>query len=47
MASDYISMDAPLGKSLLGRRLDDAVALELATGTQRYTIVGIDYTDSR
>jgi transcription elongation factor GreB len=46
MASDYISMDAPLGRSLLGRRLDDEVALELATGTQRYTIVGIDYTNS-
>ena len=45
MASDYISMDAPLGRSLLGRRLDDEVALELATGTQRYTIVGVDYTD--
>ena len=45
MASDYISMDAPLGRSLLGRQLDDEVALELATGTQRYTIVGVDYTD--
>jgi transcription elongation factor GreB len=45
MASDYISMDAPLGKSLLGRRLDEEVALELATGIQRYTIVAIDYTE--
>jgi transcription elongation factor GreB len=45
MASDYISMDAPLGRSLLGRRLDDEVAMELATGTQRYTIVGVDYTE--
>jgi transcription elongation factor GreB len=45
MASDYISMDAPLGRSLLGRRLDDEVAMELATGTQRYTIVEVDYTD--
>jgi transcription elongation factor GreB len=45
MASDYISMDAPLGRSLLGRRLDEEVALELATGTQRYIIVEIDYSD--
>ena len=45
MASEYISMDAPLGKSLLGRRLDEEVALELATGIQRYTIVAIDYTE--
>jgi transcription elongation factor GreB len=45
MAADYISMDAPLGRALLGRRLDDEIALELATGTQRYTIVEVDYVD--
>ena len=45
MASDYISMDAPLGKSLLGRRLDEEIALQLASGTQRYIIVEIDYSD--
>jgi transcription elongation factor GreB len=45
MAADYISMDAPLGRVLLGRRLDDEVALELAAGTQRYTIVAVDYID--
>jgi transcription elongation factor GreB len=45
MASDYISMDAPLGRILLGRRLHEQIALELATGTQRFTIVAVDYTD--
>jgi transcription elongation factor GreB len=45
MASNYISMDAPLGRLLLGRRLDDEIALELASGTQRYTIVAVDYAD--
>jgi transcription elongation factor GreB len=45
MAADYISMDAPLAKVLLGRRVDDEVSLELAAGTQRYTIVQVDYTD--
>src|SRR3984885_12463887 len=32
----HISMDAPLGRSLLGKRLDDEIALELPQGTQRY-----------
>ena len=43
MGADYISMDAPLGRALLGRRLDDEVQLELAAGAQRYTIVAIEY----
>jgi transcription elongation factor GreB len=45
MASDYISMDAPLGRLLLGRRVDDEVALELASGTRRLTIVEVAYGD--
>jgi transcription elongation factor GreB len=45
MAADYISMDAPLARALLGRRVDDEVSLELAAGTQRYTIVAVDYAD--
>ncbi|HEY4881742.1 MAG TPA: transcription elongation factor GreB [Steroidobacteraceae bacterium] len=45
MGGDYISMDAPLGKILLGRRLDEEVTLELAAGSQRFTIVAVDYTD--
>jgi transcription elongation factor GreB len=43
MGTDYISMDAPLGRALLGRRLGEQIALELARGTERYTILGIDY----
>jgi transcription elongation factor GreB len=45
MADDYISMDAPLGRALLGKRLDDEIALELARGAQRYTIIAIDYPE--
>jgi transcription elongation factor GreB len=45
MAADYISMDAPLARALLGRRVDDEVTLELAAGTQRYIIVEVDYSD--
>jgi transcription elongation factor GreB len=43
MAAEYISMDAPLGKILLGKRLDDEITLELAQGVQTYLIVAIDY----
>ena len=45
MATDYISMDAPLGRALLGKRLDEEVEFELATGPQRYTIIAIEYPD--
>jgi transcription elongation factor GreB len=43
MGADYISMDAPLGRLLLGRRINDEVALPLAEGTRHYTIVAVDY----
>jgi transcription elongation factor GreB len=43
MGAEHISMDAPLGKALLGRRLDDELSLELPQGTQTYLIVAIDY----
>ena len=45
MADDYISMDAPLGRSLLGKRLDDEVTLQLADGARSYLIVAIAYSD--
>ena len=32
MASDYISMDSPLGSSLLGKRLEDEVTVALPAG---------------
>jgi len=43
--SDYISMDAPLGRALLGRRLDDEVNVHLGAQTLRYTILAIEYPD--
>jgi transcription elongation factor GreB len=43
MAAAYISMDSPLGKALLGKRLDDAIELTLERGTEGFTIVRIDY----
>jgi transcription elongation factor GreB len=43
MSPEYISMDSPLGRALLGRRLDEEVELTLGPGTVRYTILTIEY----
>ena len=45
MAPGYISMDAPLARALLGRRLDEDVAVQLLAGEELYTIVAIEYPD--
>ncbi len=42
----YISMDAPLGRALLGRRLDDEVALQTPGATQRLVICSIHYGEA-
>lgn len=43
LASDHISMDAPLGRALLGKALDDEIEIELAGGARRYLILAIEY----
>jgi transcription elongation factor GreB len=43
MESDYVSMDSPLGRSLLGKRLDDEVTIALPQGADTVVIVAIDY----
>jgi len=43
MASDYISMDSPLGSSLLGKRLDDEVTVQLPAGEHTFAVVAIRY----
>jgi transcription elongation factor GreB len=43
MASDYISMDSPLGRSLLGKRLDDDILVELPGGAATLTVAAISY----
>lgn len=43
LAPGYISMDSPLGRALLGRRLDDEVRVELPGGEQSLVITTIDY----
>jgi transcription elongation factor GreB len=39
----YVSMDAPLGRALLGRRLDDEVRIALPGGEQRLVITAVRY----
>lgn len=43
MGTDHISMDAPLGRALLGKALDQEVQVELAGGARRYLILAIEY----
>jgi transcription elongation factor GreB len=43
MAPGYISMDAPLGRALLKKGLDDEVTVELPGGPRTYVIVAIEY----
>ncbi len=39
----YVSMDAPLARALLGRRLDDEVGIETPGGGATWTVIGIRY----
>ncbi len=41
--SGYISMDSPLGRALMGRRVGDEIEIERPTGALRLKIVAIDY----
>ncbi len=43
MAPGYISMDSPLGRALLGKRLDDEFTAELPGGVRTFVIVEISY----
>jgi transcription elongation factor GreB len=38
-----ISMDSPLGRALLGKKLDSEVTLALPSGSTAFTIVAIEY----
>ncbi len=43
MAEDYLSMDSPLGRSLLGKSLDEEISVALPGGVQAVTITGVSY----
>ncbi len=39
----YVSMDSPLGRALLGKRVGDALEVELPGGTISIAVTAIDY----
>ena len=43
LALGYISMDSPLGRALLGKRLDEEILVELPGGARSFIITDIDY----
>jgi len=46
MAPGYISMDSPLARALLGKRLDDEITAELPGGVRTFVIVAIEYSST-
>ena len=46
MAPGYVSMDAPLGRALLRKGLDEEVTVEAPGGSRAYLIVSIEYEPS-
>jgi transcription elongation factor GreB len=42
-ARGYVSMDAPLARALMGRRLDDEVRIDAPGGARTWTVIGIRY----
>jgi transcription elongation factor GreB len=47
MATGYVSMDAPLGRALLGKRLDDEVRISLPGGDKKFFIVAVRYASDQ
>jgi len=47
LAPGYISMDSPLGRALLSRRLDEEVSVAAPGGSRVFVIVAIEYEVSR
>ena len=43
MNEGYVSMDSPLGRSLLGKRLDDEFSVQLPGGAATMTVAAISY----
>ncbi len=43
LAPGYISMDSPLARALMGRRVDDEVTVDLPGGSRRYGLTSIRY----
>jgi transcription elongation factor GreB len=46
-ANGYISMDAPLGRALLRKAIDDEVKVEVPGGAKTYYVVNVRYGDRK
>jgi len=44
LKSGKLSMDSPMARALLGKRLDDEIAVNTPSGEQRYHVTEISYT---
>ena len=44
-ARRYVSMDSPLARALMGKRVDDEVTIETPGGRRSYVVVGIRYEE--
>jgi transcription elongation factor GreB len=42
-ASGYISMDSPLGRAVLGKKLDAELTVMLPSGSTTFTLVAVEY----
>ena len=45
-ARRYVSMDAPLARALMGKRVDDEVTIDVPGGLKGYVVVEIRYEES-
>jgi transcription elongation factor GreB len=46
-AADYISMDSPLGRALLGKGLDAQVDVALPAGSASFIVIAVEYPPTR
>jgi transcription elongation factor GreB len=42
----YISVDSPLARALIGKRVDDEISVSTPTGVIEYAITDIEYAQS-
>ena len=43
LSQGLLSMDAPLARALIGKRVDDEISIETPGGTRQWLVVNIDY----
>lgn len=46
LSKGYLSMDAPLARALMGKEVDDEVALQTPEGEKLYFVLAVEYTSA-